>query len=172
MNEETVPPPLDPPLDLPSARAAVDELLDSAPAALPPGLRWADGPYVAVGHEHPFTREPDGAAHLERRRYLLTRLAARRYPELLELLARDWRGRGWTVSAEDDPQLPVLRARSPYGSVELRIGFAGNGTLLARVDGIADPGTSYPFGGGSTVPLGPDGAMDTVPGHQDPYWSA
>ncbi|RKE18796.1 hypothetical protein [Streptomyces sp. TLI_171] len=158
-------------IELPAARTAVDELLDSGPAALsPPGV-WADGPYVQVEHEHAYTREPDGTAHLEKRRYLLTALAEHRYPELLAQLARAWRARGWAVSAEEDPQLPVLRAESPYGSAEFRIGLAGNGTLLARVDGLPATGDSYPFGGDSTVPLGPDGAMDTVPRHHDPFWS-
>ncbi len=157
--------------ELLAARSAVDELLDSAPPALTPPAVWADGPYVAVAHEHAFTREPDGTAHLEKRRYLLTRVAEHRYPELLAQLGRAWRERGWTVDGEDDPVLPLLRAKSGHGTVEFRIGFAGNGTLLARVDGLAAPDTSYPFGGDSTVPIGPDGAMDTMPRRQDPFWS-
>ncbi|MFJ5232353.1 hypothetical protein ACIQBJ_20965 [Kitasatospora sp. NPDC088391] len=159
------------PIDLLTARAALDELLDAGPAALSPAGVWADGPYLAVEHEHAYTREPDGTAHLEKRRYLLTALAAHRYPELLGQLDRAWRARGWAVSGEDDPQLPVLRARSAYGTVEFRIGFAGNGTLLGRVDGLAATGTSYPFGGDSTVPVGPDGTMDTMPRHRDAFWS-
>ncbi|GLW56519.1 hypothetical protein [Kitasatospora phosalacinea] len=164
MNDDLVP-------ELLAARSAVDELLDSAPAALTPAVHWADGPYVAVAHEDAFTREPDGTAHLEKRRYLLTRVAEHRYPELLAQLARAWHERGWAVDGEADPVLPVLRAKSPHGTAEFRIGFAGNGTLLARVDGLAAPGTSYPFGGASTVPIGPEGAMDTMPRRQDPFWS-
>ncbi|QKW19316.1 hypothetical protein HUT16_09765 [Kitasatospora sp. NA04385] len=164
MNDDLAP-------DLLAARSALDELLDSAPAALTPPAVWADGPYVAVAHEHAFTREPDGTAHLEKRRYLLTRVAEHRYPELLAQLGRAWRERGWVVESEDDPVLPVLRAKSPYGTAEFRIGFAGNGTLLARVDGLSAPVASYPFGGASTVPIGTDGLMDTVPRRQDPFWS-
>ncbi|MEV4555815.1 hypothetical protein AB0K51_02315 [Kitasatospora sp. NPDC049285] len=159
------------PTDLGTARDAIDELLDTAAAAISPPLRWADGPYTAVEHEHPYTREPDGTAHLEKRRYLMTRVAADRYPELLGQLEAYWRGRGWAVSAEPDPVLPVLRAESPSGAVELRIGIPGNATLLARVAPVPAVGTGYPFGGASTVPLGPDGALDTVPRHDDPYWS-
>ncbi|MGW4381253.1 hypothetical protein [Kitasatospora sp. NPDC004531] len=160
-----------PSADLRAAKAAVDELLDSAPAALNPPVDWADGPYVAVEHEHPYTREPDGTAHLEKRRYLMTRLAPDRYPELLAQLARAWQARGWRVDGENDPVVPLLRAESPLGAVELRIGFAGNATLLARVQDVPPTGTSYPFGGDSTVPLGPDGVMDTMPRRHDPFWS-
>ncbi|MFG2819327.1 hypothetical protein ACGFX4_07860 [Kitasatospora sp. NPDC048365] len=160
--------------DLGIARAQIDALLDGTLAAITPAVEWADGPYVASEHDDPFTKEPDGTARLEKRRYLLTRFAAARYGALLGVVEREWQGRGWRITSMDpDPVLPDVRAEAPGGStVELRVGHLGNVTLVARVPRVPAVGTSYPFGGDSTVPLRPDGTIDTVPRFDDPFWSA
>ncbi|MFJ5232352.1 hypothetical protein ACIQBJ_20960 [Kitasatospora sp. NPDC088391] len=152
------------------ARTQLQELVDGTTGALTPAVRSADDAFRSVPHEGGLSRKNDGTAQLTLRRYVLTKIAAGKQPQLLSQLRAYWKGRGYTLS--DESSGTVAGARTPDGlGVSVTIGVPGNVTVVADAL-VKDPGSTEPFGPApSPLPTGKDGGPDALPRFEDPAWS-
>jgi len=154
-------------VELGTARAGIDGLLDGTARAISPHLKSADDAFQSSEHAGADNR-PDGTAQLTRHRYVLTKVAQSKQQKLLETVRDYWKAQGYRVNEIEGLSgggVPSVSARTPEGiSVGAEFGAPGNVTI-SSVAWVKDPQQRYPFGSDGS------GTQSTVPTFEDPAWS-
>ncbi|MFD7831314.1 hypothetical protein ACFVX9_21335 [Kitasatospora sp. NPDC058243] len=152
---------------------ALDALLDEAMSAIRPPLRHWDGwPRSTEQTTGGLQDRSLGYATATRERHVTTRVAPARYGALLGVTERGWQARGYRITAVN-PRQPAMFATTPAGyGVAVLFGAAGNITFQATVGPIPVIRDRDPFGTYVPEPTLPNGNLDVLPRHDDPFWSA
>ncbi|MFD7856404.1 hypothetical protein ACFV6B_19250 [Streptomyces microflavus] len=148
-------------MDMQAAAERSDVILDDVLREIRPELRWTHGPTTV------------GSCDVSRRRVVMTDISASRRGNLLGVVDRFWRTRGYRMTVvNNDAEFPAIYARTSDGfGVRLRIGGQGQAffqvdTPCVRESEVADS-TSQ-----ATAPLYE--GMEVIPRpniHSD-FWSA
>ena len=160
-------------MDATQARTRIDTLLNETFQAIKPPLKWHDGWYNVSENTSGINDRPDGTAHINRRRYVMTKVSQAKFGALLGTVERYWKKEGYTITSVDaDKRMPGIYARTQDGNrVSIEIGYWGNVTFIAGVPYIPYTGDHYPFGYGPPQPTTTDGDLDIDPKFDDPFWS-
>ena len=160
-------------MDATQARTRIDTLLNETLQAVKPPLKWRDGWYNVRENTSGINDRPDGTAHINRDRYIMTKISQAKFGALLGTVERYWKKQGYTItSINADKRMPAIYARTQDGNrISIEIGYPGNVTITAGVPYIKDTGNPYPFGYGPLIPTTANGSLDIIPNIDDPFWS-
>ena len=160
-------------MDATQARTRIDTLLNETLQAIEPPLKWRDGWYNVRENTSGINDRPDGTAHINRDRYIMTKISQAKFGAPLGTVERYWKKQGYTITSVDaDKRMPAIYARTQDGNrISIEIGYWSNVTFTAGVPYIPYTGDDYPFGYGPAEPTASDGGPDLEPTVDDPFWS-
>lgn len=162
----------EPAMNMQQAGDRAEALLDDTLKAVTPPLSWGYNVPTEVECSTGLN-EPTGTFTIQRGRYVTTIVSAQRRGNLLGLVERHWKQRGYRVtSTNPDKDMPAIDVSTPDGFVvSLDVGAAGNVTLSAASPCAAKSQMTFPTGtpGG---PGGPQGEPDLRPREHSSFWSS
>ncbi|WP_344077783.1 hypothetical protein [Streptomyces crystallinus] len=159
-------------MDMQQGADRADAILQQTLSGITPALRWNHGPSIdricADGKG-----EGTGTGTVTRRIVILTKVSAERRGNLLGVIERDWKSRGFKIiNVNSDKDMPAMDAATPdrfQVSVEVgatgQFGFTIGTPCLAKTNGVTNP-TTTPNTPQRDVPFPP---RDDI---HDDFWSA